>query len=188
MDLRDTLKKLLTHNVSESFFVEAAPDLQLFTNFGIVFQEVQSSKVEPNVPVKVVYRFSNFKEEVLVEFKGFNNHYNELIYHNWVFLQENKMSVKEELEKLVATEGVAQDFFYWNYDQDLFNSAGFEFKLVEDHGGEGQGEDYWRVYSFKKGEETHLIKFYGWYASYVGSEYEGWKFVKPVQRMVTFYD
>lgn len=42
-------------------------------------------------------------------------------------------------------------------------------KCIDEYGGEGQGEDYWKVWSFPKLDI--LVKFQGWYASYNGSEF-----------------
>ena len=60
--------------------------------------------------------------------------------------------------------------------------------FVDNFGGEGQGEDYWSVYSFTDGDNVVYVQFDGWYASYNGSEYSEWFFVKPKQVVVTkFY-
>ena len=59
---------------------------------------------------------------------------------------------------------------YWN-----------EVTLVESHGGEGQGEDYWTVWKFVKDGEEEYVQFYGYYYSYDGATYEGYCFVKPKQ-------
>lgn len=55
-----------------------------------------------------------------------------------------------------------------------------KINCVEQVGGEGQGSDYWTVYKFEwfNGDVTY-VKFEGWYASYVGSEFSEWKFVSP---------
>jgi hypothetical protein len=65
---------------------------------------------------------------------------------------------------------------------------GFEFletvECVEQFGGEGQGDQYFGVWKFG----DIYIKFYGWYASHAGSEYEGMKEVKPVTKTITVYE
>lgn len=59
----------------------------------------------------------------------------------------------------------------------------------EDHyGGEGQGDEYWTVYSFSRGTEKVYIQFNGWYASYNGAEFTERFFVQPRQKMVTYYE
>lgn len=65
--------------------------------------------------------------------------------------------------------------------KELFQDAA----LVDQHGGEGQGEDYWSVIKFEKAQV--MIEFRGWYASYSGSEYEGCMQVEPRQVEVTKY-
>ena len=65
---------------------------------------------------------------------------------------------------------------------------GVETKYIDSYGGEGQGEEYWGVYSFKRDEETVYVKAHGTYASYCGSEYEGWYFVTPREQTITVYE
>jgi hypothetical protein len=75
-----------------------------------------------------------------------------------------------------------------DFENEVFGKArelGLEVHYVDSFGGEGEGEDYWSVYSFTKNGETVYVKFDGSYASYVGSEYDEWFFVEPEQVMVT---
>jgi hypothetical protein len=58
---------------------------------------------------------------------------------------------------------------------------------VDQYGGEDQGSDYWCVWKFSKGNEECFVKFYGYYASHYGTDYQGWKFVTPQQKLVTVY-
>ena len=37
-------------------------------------------------------------------------------------------------------------------------------------------------------DETLLVKLYGWWVSYDGSNYSGWQFVTPRQKTITVYD
>ncbi len=67
------------------------------------------------------------------------------------------------------------------------NNLGISVKSEDHYGGEGQGEDYWTVYSFTDGKETVYIKFDGWYQSYNGSEYNEWFFVEPREVKVVQY-
>jgi hypothetical protein len=59
---------------------------------------------------------------------------------------------------------------------------------VAEYGGEDQGSDYWNVWKFTKGTDEVLVKFYGYYASHYGSDYQNFQIVKPVQRTVTVYE
>lgn len=60
-----------------------------------------------------------------------------------------------------------------------------KLELVEDFGGEGQGDDYWVV--FKVGDQ--FFKKNGWYASYDGGELDGDLYeVVPVQVSRTEYE
>jgi hypothetical protein len=72
--------------------------------------------------------------------------------------------------------------------KDKLNKKGIDCKAEEHFGGEGEGEDYWTVYSFSKGDEKVLIKFDGWYASYEGSTYEEFYEVKAEPKVITVYN
>jgi hypothetical protein len=70
---------------------------------------------------------------------------------------------------------------------DKLRNLSVAFECVEQHGGEGEGEDFYTVYKFTKGDEVIFVKFQGWYQSYNGSEMTDWAFVTPKQVMVTVY-
>lgn len=57
--------------------------------------------------------------------------------------------------------------------------------MVDHHGGEGQGDDYYTVWHFPAADI--YINFQGWYASGNGSEYEEMQHVMPTQVMRTEY-
>ena len=57
----------------------------------------------------------------------------------------------------------------------------------DNYGGEGQGDDYWSVYSFTRGDEKVYVKFNGWYASYNGAEFTEWFFVEPKEKVITVW-
>lgn len=61
------------------------------------------------------------------------------------------------------------------------------YHYEDNFGGEGQGEDYWSVYSFTNGTDIVYVKFNGWYASYSGSEFTEWFFVEPKKVEVVQY-
>jgi hypothetical protein len=72
-----------------------------------------------------------------------------------------------------------------------FKQAFIDNKVIvnheDSHGGEGEGDQYWSVYSFTKGTEKVYVQFDGWYQSYNGSEYNEWFFVVPREVLVTQY-
>lgn len=46
--------------------------------------------------------------------------------------------------------------------------------LMESYGGEDMGFAYYAIWKFvREDEEAVYLKFFGWYSSYEGSEYEG---------------
>ena len=99
-------------------------------------------------------------------------------------------TVEEILEN--AGEEVQKQFFWseinentkWDEDfvtefRQVLSSKGITFEHEDNFGGEGQGEDYWSVYSFTQGKEKVYVQFQGWYQSYNGSEYTEFFFVEP---------
>lgn len=69
--------------------------------------------------------------------------------------------------------------------------TGVTYSCVDSHGGnEGEGEYCHRVFKFSldSTDQVEYVKFYGSYYSYDGIYYSGYNFVKPVDRMVTFYE
>lgn len=61
---------------------------------------------------------------------------------------------------------------------------------VDDHGGEGQGDQYWVVVKITGHDGTErFFRKDGWYQSYSGGELDGDTYeVKPTERVVTFYE
>lgn len=69
-----------------------------------------------------------------------------------------------------------------------FDNELITVKKVDSYGGEDMGSEYWTVYSFTKDNEIVYVKFYGWYASHFGSEYQGFNIVTPEQKIITVYE
>lgn len=87
-------------------------------------------------------------------------------------------------------EGMGAVLYGETYDLQKLEKQGFSVSMVDQHGGEGQGDQIWAVFMFTEdatGEETH-IRFDGWYASYVGSEYNSFCEVRPIQVTKTEYE
>lgn len=59
------------------------------------------------------------------------------------------------------------------------------YELVDSHGGEGEGEDFWTVYKFTQGTDSVHVQFDGYYQSYDGSTFQEWFFVEPKEVVVT---
>jgi hypothetical protein len=103
------------------------------------------------------------------------------------------MSLKETL-KIVFEEteqsGCLEDMMNGDCHGDLETALDNQLIVctVEDnYGGEDQGSDYWCVWKFSKDGEECFVKFYGYYASHYGTDYQGYKFVTPAQKLVTVY-
>ena len=64
-------------------------------------------------------------------------------------------------------------------------------RVTEQFGGEGKGDQYWMVFEVDCGcgPDNRFFRIDGWYASYDGGYYDGNLYeVKPVQKVVTFYE
>ena len=117
------------------------------------------------------------------------------------FVEEIKgLSLKQQVNLILKDSGrdTQRDLFnsegfdgYYEGSEDaeaILDTLGVKHKYEDSYGGEGQGEEYWSVYSFTRDSETVFVKFDGSYASYNGSEYDDYYFVEPKQMMVTVYE
>lgn len=108
------------------------------------------------------------------------------------------MSLKETLEKFLEenSSDLESAFFHESITdygdfpemEEELQQAGIAFECVEQEGGEGEGDQYHTVYKFTKGSEEVFVKFHGWYASYHGSEMNGYKIVTPKTIEVLVYE
>lgn len=86
------------------------------------------------------------------------------------------------------------DSFEEDYHNDICNFSEHEMQYknvenekykieseIENHGGEGEGSDLWSITRVvnKETNEAFYIKFYGYYDSWDGTDWEGWTLVKP---------
>ncbi len=71
-----------------------------------------------------------------------------------------------------------------------FSVDGHLFVCGEQFGGEGQGDDYWIVFSVEKDGDKKFYKIPGWYSSNYGSELEAYNTfeVKAVEKTVTVWE
>jgi hypothetical protein len=98
-----------------------------------------------------------------------------------------------ELEREFFSSEFSPEHSTWDDDeQTIFKNALLKNKIevnhVDNYGGEGEGEEFWSVYSFTKGETTIYVKFDGSYYSYDGSTYDEWSFVEAKEKMITVYE
>ena len=112
-------------------------------------------------------------------------------------------TLKQEVRRLLNAElePFCNDFFNSDFDMEtevwysndpseafaLLRSKQIKVTNVDSYGGEGEGEEYWSVYEFNRGEESVYVKFNGSYQSYDGSTYDEWFFVTPKDVVVTKY-
>lgn len=95
-----------------------------------------------------------------------------------------KDKVKEMIKEL--DEGDLTELLYADYDTEKY-----PWSCVHQEGGEGQGDFIYSVFVFTPPDvldEPIYVKFYGYYSSYNGQYYEGYKFVTPKQKTITVYE
>lgn len=101
------------------------------------------------------------------------------------------MTYKEILKILQANIDSVDNFAHEDYEKDELSKILGEFNEIEQCGGEGQGDEWYSVKYFE--DHDVYIRVDGWYSSYNGVDFSGdWdsccKEVRPIERMVTFYE
>lgn len=92
--------------------------------------------------------------------------------------------MRDQIKELLKSADVDKGEMMSGYGPDALGL--FKLKLEKDYGGEDQGSDYWAVWSFTDDSgNVEYVKFYGYYQSYDGADYQGWKFVTPKLVTVT---
>ncbi len=88
------------------------------------------------------------------------------------WMHEDVYTSLEEMNEGIEKYG----YEYSQEFKDEFAKLG-QIKMVDEFGGEGQGDDYWKVYHFI--DHDVYISFDGWYSSHEGSEYSDMSEVRP---------
>ena len=85
---------------------------------------------------------------------------------------------------------ILDELFHDGWKNNETNIDGYNLKCIESYGGEGMGTKYWSVWQVTgpDGIDLGFVKLYGVYYSYDGATYQGWKVVKPVEKLVTVYE
>ncbi len=100
-------------------------------------------------------------------------------------MTSNKLTGEQILEKIQANMSVSE-FAYEDYNPTELGLG--EVKVVDKYGGPDMGSTWYKVQYFV--EHDVYIRTDGWYSSYDGTYFdEGYgSVVKPVEKMVTFYE
>ena len=80
-----------------------------------------------------------------------------------LMINDLKKVLKKERERF-------QELINDGYGSDTIGD--YTINIEEQFGGEEQGSSYWVVFSASKDYETRYFKLDGWYASYVGFEFD----------------
>lgn len=96
------------------------------------------------------------------------------------------MTVQEILAEVERQDISVDSFGYSDFSNPLENVG--EWDEIEQVGGEGEGEVWYSVKYFK--DHNVYIRTDGFYSSYNGTDFDNGygEEVKPVERMVTFYE
>ena len=99
-----------------------------------------------------------------------------------------KLNCNEILEVLKEKLENVSTFAYEDYDEEELGLGKIE--EIYQHGGEGEGSNWWSVKFFK--DHNVYIKVSGYYTSYNGTDFdEGWECcteVKPQTKTITVYN
>lgn len=91
------------------------------------------------------------------------------------------------IESCIMAEGL--DEFYYTLDEVGELSVGEDILRAEaQHGGEGEGDQYWFVFSVERGGEKYYFRWDGYYASCDGGHYENFSEVKAKQKTITIFE
>jgi hypothetical protein len=96
---------------------------------------------------------------------------------------------REEIDKLLQEKTGEEYYNGFNVEEIAYkeneNNLPYILEQEDQHGGEGEGDDYWFIFSIAKEdapEDKTYIKFSGFYDSWNGTEWdEGFSIVKPVE-------
>lgn len=100
------------------------------------------------------------------------------------------MTLKDTLATIIdqLSDKERKNFMDGCGPEELFDAQLITVKQVDSYGGEDMGSEYWTVYAFSKDNEKVFVKFYGWYASHLGSEYREYAFVSPKDKTIVVYE
>ncbi len=100
--------------------------------------------------------------------------------------KEKLLEIDEHLEDQDNFDGWA--YFEYTKEEPL-EVLGVQIWSEDQHGGMGQGDDFWQVIAVKDGEEVTYWKIPGWYQSHHGAEIEFYNIfeVKPKEKMITVW-
>lgn len=104
------------------------------------------------------------------------------------------MSLKETLKIIFdsvtdnSLEGMMDESNCYGEIETALDNHLINYTAVDSYGGEDQGSDYWCVWKFSRKGEECFVKFYGYYASHYGTDYQGYKFVTPAQKTIIVYE
>lgn len=110
-----------------------------------------------------------------------------------------KLNYEQILEKIKAyynpdltpeqLEDEAENFDDFAYEDEGEIDGVGKFEEVEQHGGEGEGSEWYSVKYFP--DHDIYIRVDGYYTSYHGTDFDGWDSpyqVKPQQKTITVYE
>lgn len=119
--------------------------------------------------------------EIMTLLKEVYSHVTDFAYEDWGNIPDDFEPLGGELDWKIRTRR----------QENYFKHIGLgEMNVVASYGGEGKGEDWWKVFHFV--DHDVYIRIDGYYQSYDGVNfYDGWdccKEVKPVEKTITVYE
>lgn len=104
--------------------------------------------------------------------------------------QEMLSTIQEQYEEQFEDWSFDELFerISWRGEELVLAGSEWVIKYVYDFGGEGQGDQYYYIFSVSDGETTRTVKVHGWYASHYGGEYEDWRETFPKLKTITVWE
>jgi hypothetical protein len=107
-------------------------------------------------------------------------------------LELDLYTILEEESEDCIIHFFSNDLWGVNLDKlkNKFINLKINYSIVEDVGGDEDefGSAYYKVVKFYRHDEVFYVKFDGYYASYDGSTFQRWFFVKPSQKTIIVYE
>lgn len=98
-------------------------------------------------------------------------------------------SLEALLKEMFAKDDVGDSYMREdNVCKDELDQYGIESEMVCQKGGMDQGSTYYTVWKFSRNGEDVYVRFDGYYASHYGTDYEGFSFVTPKEKVITVYE
>lgn len=194
----------MTTETTQGQYVEILHHINRYVSGGFGPQSEERKKLELEQKLKDLQEFKDFYKDnksfvdKLESERTKNNNFSfegELTTSDLKFLLNDENAPFPKLKKGSDTYTPSGLCLYnvlcdgeFTYGFDPFEVDGYTFTHVGQHGGEGEGDEYWVVFRVTKDGTERYFKWSGWYASYDGGHLEDIFEVAPKEVTITIYE